>query len=935
MRFLLDRRLPQFLDQITTPAPFDNPIKQYQARLLAGIALAMILVEIPIVLIQFINAPFNLLTLVTIVGAGVLVPVYRLSRTERYADGANLLVMSAFVGCFIVILFYWNPAVLALIFIPILLAGLFWSFRATVIITVVVHVAALYLIVDRVTVQDEALFLSLFLTIVCVLVLVVARSRQHFERMVIQLQQSEDRYRTASQDSLDAFYLMESIRDGNNAIVDFRITEVNAVAEKRSGITRKQMVGSRLRELFPESGPRGIFQKFKQVVDTKQGIIEEYYTPSSRTGSGWYYQQVVPVGDGIAITSRDIGARKRSEADLHESEQRFRELAESSPDVIMIVDVKSTKPIYINRDEFLAVDMKIFKEEGSLLASVHPDDQKQTQFAARAFLKGDMRYNIMEYRVQNTDGGWDWVQSRKTILARDDDGLPHRILATLSVITERKNAEVELRESEARFRNLFDQASEAIILHDTFGQVVDVNQEACRNLGYTYDELIAMNIADFDDHWRDNLMNSSGQYTGDDLPAITEAVHHRKNGETFPVEIRASWFEHYDERKLIIAYVRDISARKQSEYDLRESEERYRSLYEGSINPVMLFDRDGTILMLNQVAAQSLGKPVSECVGHKLHEFVPEFEDRLLQRVQHVFQTNQAMHVEDEIKASDGSTHWFWSSVQPVMAGDGTVYAAQFISYDITEQKLAERSQIELALERDRTQLLRQVIDIVSHDLMTPITTMNTSLYLLQRTATDERQGNRVAIMQDQLDSMAKMVQDMLLLMKLEAPGRYSFEFGEGQLEPVIEGIVTTFQETAQGNDINLKIDAPSSLPPVTFDRKMLAQVMSNLVDNAIKFSDSGGQVTVSLQPKDEWLCIEVEDKGRGIEAGQLSLIFESLYKGDKHRPANSGSGIGLSIAKHIVDAHNGTIEVESEVGEGTTFRINLPLTREVEAAQE
>ncbi len=932
MRRFFQVQLPAFLAQITAPYPFKNKAEAYRAQLLAGVSLALLLMVIPAFIIQIIRGPFDILEMITLISAGVLLITYRLSQSRRYADGANLLIMTAFLGCFAVIVFYWNPAEIALIFIPILLASFFYSFHQTILLIVISSGLAAYLILTQIASMDEVLFVTFFLAIYSVLIMVATGLRQYFEDTVVLLQQSEARYRTAAQNSLDAFYLMESVRDAKDDIVDFRIMEVNAVAEKRSGLTYDQMVGAQLQKLFPQSGPQGFFQKFKQVVNSKENITEEYHTPMERIGPGWYYQQVIPVGDGIAIISRDIGAQKRSEAALQESERRFRELAENSPDVIMIVDVESTKPLYVNRDEFLAVDMKIFKEEGKLIDFVHPDDREETQLGAQAVLKGDMRYDIMEYRVLNLDGGWEWVQSRKTILAHDENGLPARILATLSVITERKNSEVELRESEARFRNLFDQASEAIILHDTLGQIVDVNQEACHNLGYTYDELIKLNVADFDVRWHDKVMDGSGQYRGNGFPDIAEATYCRKNGESFPVEIRANWFEHYDERKLIIAYVRDITERKQSEYDLRESEERYRSLFEGSINPVMLLDGDGTILILNQIAARNLGRSITECIGHQLHEFVPQMQASLLPHIRQVMQSNRAVQVEDELTTFEGTTYWYWSSIQPVIAGNGEVYAAQIISYDITEQKLAERDRHDLEMERNRTHVLRQVIDIVSHDLMTPITTMNTSLYLLQKTYPDERQRDRLTKMQEQLDSVTKMVQDMLLLMKLETPGRYIFEFGTGHIEPVIEGIMTTYQETAQAQDIKLQMVTMPTLPIVTFDRKMISQVIINLVDNALKFSGRGGQVTVRLQQQDDKLCIEVQDEGRGIEADQLPYIFKSLYKGDEHRPANSGSGIGLSIAKHIVDAHRGTIEVESEVGVGTSFHIYLPLACEIQA---
>ena len=132
--------------------------------------------------------------------------------------------------------------------------------------------------------------------------------------------------------------------------------------KKRTGYNRDQLIGKHICELFPE---RGSFDQFKRVVETQQSDAQEHYSPDD-PGSGWFYQQVIPIGDGVAVTSRDISYRKESETALQESERRFRELAENSPDVIIIVDIETTKPLYVNKDEFLAVDMEAFKQNAIL-----------------------------------------------------------------------------------------------------------------------------------------------------------------------------------------------------------------------------------------------------------------------------------------------------------------------------------------------------------------------------------------------------------------------------------------------------------------------------------------------------------------------------------------------------------------------------------------
>ena len=227
-------RVLKFLAKIITPYP--NQLDQYKARLLAGISLTLLITVSAAILIQLVRRLFGIVEVIAFSEIIVLFVVFYLSRTNRFSAGANLLIAASFPGVLATIVFYWNPTHLTLILIPILLASFFWPFERTVILTIGVLALALFIIITRVDSVDQMVFLSIYLMIMSALVIVAAGLRQYFEKMANKqlqvLNENESRYRAAIHGSLDSFYLLDSVRDANGKIIDFRFVEVNQVTEK-------------------------------------------------------------------------------------------------------------------------------------------------------------------------------------------------------------------------------------------------------------------------------------------------------------------------------------------------------------------------------------------------------------------------------------------------------------------------------------------------------------------------------------------------------------------------------------------------------------------------------------------------------------------------------------------------------------------------------
>ncbi len=234
----------------------------------------------------------------------------------------------------------------------------------------------------------------------------------------------------------------------------------------------------------------------------------------------------------------------------------------------------------------------------------------------------------------------------------------------------------------------------------------------------------------------------------------------------------------------------------------------------------------------------------------------------------------------------------------------------------------------------------RDLVANVSHELKTPLTSIQGfSLALLDGTAGDEQsRGRAVTIIHEEAGRMRRLVDDLLDLARLEA-GQVSLAREPVDMADLLRACATRFVSAADQAGIAVEVQAPLSLPPVVGDPDRLGQVFGNLVDNAIKHSagaSGGGRVALSVEQQDQMVACSVTDNGPGIPADDLPRVFERFYQVDKSRARRSGlpnssgqargAGLGLAIAKEIVQAHGGRISAESVEGLGTRFTVYLPV---------
>ena len=219
----------------------------------------------------------------------------------------------------------------------------------------------------------------------------------------------------------------------------------------------------------------------------------------------------------------------------------------------------------------------------------------------------------------------------------------------------------------------------------------------------------------------------------------------------------------------------------------------------------------------------------------------------------------------------------------------------------------------------------------VSHELKTPLSLLSLFSEILElgRVNSEEKKTEYYRIIRHESLRLNKMVDNILDFSKIEA-GRKRYVFAEGDMAEVIERVLSSYRYQIINSGFDVQTKAQPELPPVLIDRDAMEQAISNLLDNAIKYSRDMKQLSITTERRGSKLSIEIADHGIGIPRAEQAKVFEKFYRvGNGLVHDVKGSGLGLSLVKHIVEAHNGTISVESEVGKGSRFTILLPLIGE------
>lgn len=353
---------------------------------------------------------------------------------------------------------------------------------------------------------------------------------------------------------------------------------------------------------------------------------------------------------------------------------------------------------------------------------------------------------------------------------------------------------------------------------------------------------------------------------------------------------------------------------------IQEEESRLKSLLENMISGLLMIDREGKVELMNRSAEEMLGVSAKELLGKPFREYgqhreLVELSDRGWDLGEPVREELHLFYPQERIVEAH---------IVPIPGNDGTGAGAGLliVLHDITAIRKLEKMRSEFVAN-------------VSHELKTPLAAVKGFAETLLAGAMDDRETARsfLQIIYDESERLNRLIGDILDLSKIESK-RVQMRFSPVHLDSFVEKMLDMMRSAAEEKKIALVSHTGHDLY-VEADEDRLQQILLNLISNGINYTQEGGRVTVSVEPAGEAeadgeyerIRITVEDTGIGIPKKDLPRIFERFYRVDKARSRSSGgTGLGLSIVKHLVDLHHGTIRVESELGVGSKFIIELPV---------
>ena len=327
------------------------------------------------------------------------------------------------------------------------------------------------------------------------------------------------------------------------------------------------------------------------------------------------------------------------------------------------------------------------------------------------------------------------------------------------------------------------------------------------------------------------------------------------------------------------------------------------------VEGVAVVNASERLLFSNEGFAEILDLDVPPQSGRALVEVVRQTE--LIEAVRGVLKGEP--RVETEIVTGTLRQRFFAATVASVRAAETS--GAVIVLHDITELRKLER-------------VRRDFVANVSHELRTPLTAIQGFAETLLAGAIDDPQ-NRLRFLEIILEHsrrLARLTEDLLMLSKMDAD-RLELEIRRLSVSQFVEGCIETTLRPAAEKDLRISVNLQQPLPDIAADRRRLAEVLQNLLDNAMQYTPAGGQIMVSASANGAEVTFTVSDTGIGIPRADQSRIFERFYRVDVARSREvGGTGLGLSIAKHLVEVHEGRIWVESEVGQGSQFHFTVPI---------
>jgi PAS domain S-box-containing protein len=622
----------------------------------------------------------------------------------------------------------------------------------------------------------------------------------------------------------------------------------------------------------------------------------------------------------------DVTERMEAEKVIRES-NRLRESIESAmPGILYVFNTLTRSNVYANKSSlthlgYTPEELKAFDAE-FVDKVIHPDDLKGLT-AWDAEPDGTVKEN--EIRMLTKWGEYRWFMTWDTPFLRDANDKVIQIVGIAQDITARKEVINLLNKSEASYHELFETVGDAIYLQSETGHFIDVNKAACGMYGYDKKEMIGKtpeflaapeknDPAQMKEYMRQAL---NGQ------PQTFEFWGKRKNGAEFLQEIKLTKGSHFG-KDIIIATSRDITERRNAELALKESEQRFRRMQEASFGGIGLHE-SGVIIDCNQGLCDLTGYQYEELKGSNgLNLIAPEWRDFVMEKIKGGY--SKPYDVEGVKK--DGTRYFLEIHGKNIPFYGREIRVTEF--RDITERKRNEEKIVEqnsrlLAVTDDlkrKNNQLEEFTQIVSHNLRSPVGNIVTLLNFYEGAASDKERQEYFNLLKESSAITLAMLNDINDVLKIKQ--NKNIEKQDLNFQTILDQVKMMLN--AKITQLSAKVESDFSQAPVIhFPAIYLESILLNLLDNALKYSDSNRMPEISFRTyynEKENLILEVKDNGLGINLVRYGHHMFKLRKTFHRHPESRG--IGLFMIKNQIEAMGGEIGIESKENEGSTFYVNF-----------
>ncbi len=717
----------------------------------------------------------------------------------------------------------------------------------------------------------------------------------------------------ATKELLESF--LANTTDGVIIIdLDGKVLAANRAFETLHGWTRDEVIG----KILPMTPPH-LMNEAKQLHDQVLAgkSVNGVETYKLRKDGSQFHASVTisPIkdqdGDVIALAGveRDITEQKAAAKELQESEQRYRQLVEFSPEPIIVFTdyrIVYANPAAVHLLGADEIDGLIGK---SVVELVHPDHAQDLLPQVEQLLREGKPSDMIQRKLFRLD---------KQVMDVEVTAVPIHYLGKPSIqllcrdITERKKAEASLLEAQNLYKGIVEEALVGVYLYQE-GKIVYVNRYLADMFGYTQEEMLQLECRQL---VVEEDLAALGKQAGEALVDVNATFHFnvrgiKKNHDILFLEGSSSYTT-YKGKPAIHGTVQDVTFKKAAEDSLRDSAQRYQRVIKFLPEPIVVIDM-GMIIYANNSAMKLVrAADKNELEGRSIFDFIhPDHHQDTMQDIRCAMQTDEPTSFQERtILCCDGQLIEVEISSIRIHNYMGRTVVLSVLR-DLTDRKRSE----ELLIRSEKLSAVGQLAAGVAHEIRNPLTSLKGFVQLLKSQVEDK--SFYFDIMFNELERINLIVNEFMTLAK-----PHFTKFIYQRADQILQSVVSILETQAILTNVNISTEFDESLPSVYCDENQLKQVFLNIIKNAIEAMPQGGNVTITAKKAEpNHICIQIKDEGNGIPDAILLKIGEPFFT-----TKEKGTGLGLMISHRIIEMHRGSLHISSSRNGGTTVEIILPV---------